>query len=186
MPRGANEVRSALVMAARRCLKDVPPAKLSMRDVADDAGVNRGLIHRHFGSKAALLAAVMFQIRDESLSALDPDASVIDLLFAPIEWIVQNPVLGRILIWMTSEDIDPDVFGAGYPLVRQSEELLAAAGADNPTAVIAHQLSAAYGWIAFETNMMHALGQDQIEDAREQFLTYARSVLEREVGTERS
>jgi hypothetical protein len=167
MPRGANEVRSALVMAARRCLEDVPPAKLSMRDVADDAGVNRG-------------------IRDESLSALDPDASVIDLLFAPIEWIVQNPVLGRILIWMTSEDIDPDVFGAGYPLVRQSEELLAAAGADNPTAVIAHQLSAAYGWIAFETNMMHALGQDQIEDAREQFLTYARSVLEREVGTERS
>ena len=185
-PRGASEVRSALILAAMRRLEEVPPAKLSLQAVADDAGVNRGLIHRHFGSKAALLAAVMYQIRDDYLDELDPNASVLDLLFLPIKNLVQNPVMGRILIWMTSEEIDPDVFGAGYPLIRQSEHLLAAAGVDNPTAVIGHQLSAAYGWIMFETNMMHALGQDEVEQARDQFLAYARSVLEREVGTEGS
>ena len=183
-PHGASEVRSALVHAAMRRLKETPPAQLSLQAVADDAGVNKGLIHRHFGSKAALLAAVMYRIRDDYVDQVGPNAAMVDLLFAPVEWIVRNPVLGRILIWMTSEEIDPDVFGAGYPLVKRSEELLAAAGVDNPTAIIAHQLSAAYGWIAFETNMMHALGQDQIEQARDPFLAYARSVLERELRTQ--
>ena len=185
-PHGARQVRAALLQAAMRRLEETPPARLSLQTVADDAGVNKGLIHRHFGSKAALLAAVMYQVRDDSLRLIDANAQVIDLLFAPIEWIVRNPVMGRILIWMTNEEIDPEVFGAGYPVMRQSEELLAAAGVDNPTAVIAHHLSAAYGWIAFETNMMHALGQDQIEQARDQFLTYARSVLERELRVEDS
>jgi len=183
-PRRAGEVRSALVLAAMRRLEETPPARLTLQAVADDAGVNKGLIHRHFGSKAALLVAVMHRIRDDYVAQVRPNASMIDLLFAPVEWIVQNPVLGHILIWMTSEEIDPEVFGAGYPLVKQSEDLLAAAGVDNPTAIIAHQLSAAYGWIAFETNMMHALGQDQIEQARDQFLTYAHSVLERELRKE--
>jgi AcrR family transcriptional regulator len=183
-PHGAIEVRSALILAAMRQLEETSPSRLSLRAVADEAGVNKGLIHRHFGSKAALLAAVMYQVRDDSLGEVDTETAIIDLLFRPIEWIVGNPVMGRILIWMANEQIDPSVFATGYPVVRRSEELLEVAGVENPRAVVAHQLSAAYGWIAFETNMMHALDQDQTDHAREQFLSYARSLLERELRTE--
>ena len=183
-PRGPVEVRAALIRAAMRQLEDISPSRLSLRTVAEDAGVNKGLIHRYFGGKAALLAAVMYQVRDDSRRDVEPTTPVIDVLFEGIEWVVRNPVMGRILIWMTNEEVDPAIFAAGYPIVRRSEELLAAAGVENPTAVIAHHLSAAYGWIAFETNMMHALGQDRTDDAREHFLSYARSLLERELRTE--
>jgi AcrR family transcriptional regulator len=180
-PQGVDEVRISLVAAARGLLESTPPAQVSLRAIADEAQVNYGLIHRHFGSKAELLVAVMMQIRDDYVGQLDPDASVLDQLFGPIEWIVSNPVVGRILIWLTSESVDPGIFGTSRPLIRRSEQLLAEAGVEDPTAVIAHQVSAAYGWIAFETSLMNALGQDEIQEARDRFLAYARGVLAREI-----
>jgi hypothetical protein len=49
-------------------------------------------------------------------------------------------------------------------------------GIEDAESIIAHQLAAAVGWNAFETAMMHGLDQDPatVDEARDQFLTYAR------------
>ena len=60
-PRGAEQVRSALLSAAsKHFAADGPNA--SLRDIAADAQVNVGLIHHYFGNKADLLGAVMTDI----------------------------------------------------------------------------------------------------------------------------
>jgi AcrR family transcriptional regulator len=57
-PHGEREVREAVLDAATRLFCDKGPAATSLREIAACAGVNHGLIHRHFGSKRELVRAV--------------------------------------------------------------------------------------------------------------------------------
>ena len=54
-PRGADEVRAALVRAAGELLGSKAPHDISGREIAERAGVNYGLIHHYFGGKDALV-----------------------------------------------------------------------------------------------------------------------------------
>lgn len=57
-PTGRAEVRRAILREARGLLSEKGP-RLPLREVADAAGVNLGLIHRHIGRKGALIDTVM-------------------------------------------------------------------------------------------------------------------------------
>ncbi|HET6793280.1 MAG TPA: helix-turn-helix domain-containing protein [Acidimicrobiales bacterium] len=50
---------AAVTAAAARLFAERGPNGVSLRDVADEANVNVGLIHRHIGTKEDLLAAVL-------------------------------------------------------------------------------------------------------------------------------
>lgn len=54
-PRGSVEVREALVAAAARLLGRSAPERISGRSLAEEAGVNYGLVHHYFGGKDAVL-----------------------------------------------------------------------------------------------------------------------------------
>jgi AcrR family transcriptional regulator len=58
-PRGRDEVVAALLSTATRLFAERGPKAVSLRDVAAEADVNLGLIHRYIGSKEDLLAAVL-------------------------------------------------------------------------------------------------------------------------------
>src|SRR5207248_9502831 len=58
-PYGREEVVVAVVEAATALFAERGPAAVSLREIAQAADVNLGLIHRHIGSKADLLAAVL-------------------------------------------------------------------------------------------------------------------------------
>ena len=60
--RGAAEV--ALLNAAERLLLDVGGAGITTRRVAEEAGVNHGLVHYYFGSVENLLARVLERFTD--------------------------------------------------------------------------------------------------------------------------
>lgn len=51
--------KEALLRSAVELFAEGGPASVSVRDLARHAGVNQGLIYRHFGSKQALLAAAI-------------------------------------------------------------------------------------------------------------------------------
>jgi AcrR family transcriptional regulator len=57
--RGSDAVKAALVDAAAHMLGEVGPRGISIRDVADRAGVNHGQVHHYFGGKRELLKAAM-------------------------------------------------------------------------------------------------------------------------------
>lgn len=72
-------MKSALVEAAARMLGEVGPRELSVRDVAQRAGVNHGQVHHCFGGKRGLLKAAMSHLaRDHFEHAMESaDASAI-------------------------------------------------------------------------------------------------------------
>lgn len=51
----ADETKERLIQAVIDLLPERPADALSVRDIAQRAGVNHGLVHRHFGSKEALV-----------------------------------------------------------------------------------------------------------------------------------
>ena len=54
-----KDPRDLLVDATLRLLVTRPVAGVSVRDIAAEAGVNHGLVHRHFGSKDGLIRAAV-------------------------------------------------------------------------------------------------------------------------------
>ena len=58
-PRGRVEVMAAVRAAATDLLVERSPRDITVRDVAERAGVNHALVHRHFGTKEELLRSVI-------------------------------------------------------------------------------------------------------------------------------
>ncbi len=54
-----------LIIAAGELLSEVGPRALSVRGVAERAGVNHGLVHHYFGGKDGLLQAAMTRLVEE-------------------------------------------------------------------------------------------------------------------------
>ncbi len=78
-PIGREAVRDALVDAAARMFAARGPSNVSVRDIAAEAGVNHGLVHRHFGSKERLVGAVLDHLSARLDAAIGPDADALPL-----------------------------------------------------------------------------------------------------------
>lgn len=63
--RNRLDAEERLISAAADLLGEVGPQALSLRTVADRAGVNHGLIHHYFGGKSGLLRAAMTRLVQE-------------------------------------------------------------------------------------------------------------------------
>src|ERR1700744_5973212 len=73
-PIGKDEVSAAVLQAASELFAEKGPAATSIREVAARAGVNHGLLHRHFGSKRQLLAATLQYLADSAATLHDSGA----------------------------------------------------------------------------------------------------------------
>ncbi len=107
----------ALVAAAVELFALRGPASVSVRDVARHAGVNQGLIYRHFGSKQALLAAA-FEQGSSGLfpAALAPEGFDIDTVIHQIHHGSRAPwLIARILV----DDVDIGEVRKQFPILRR-------------------------------------------------------------------
>ncbi|MBU3065120.1 TetR/AcrR family transcriptional regulator [Nocardia sp. NEAU-G5] len=68
-PVGREAVVAAVLDSAADLFVERGPAATSIRDIAERAGVNHGLVFRHFGSKEKLVARVLDHLASESLAA---------------------------------------------------------------------------------------------------------------------
>jgi AcrR family transcriptional regulator len=69
-PRPSRNLDQALLAAGRELFPSRGCASLSVREVADAAGVNLGMFHYHFKSREAFLRALMQQAYEEMFSTL--------------------------------------------------------------------------------------------------------------------
>ena len=59
------DTEEKLIAATAQLLGEVGPRALSVRAIAERAGVNHGLVHHYFGGKDALLQAAMERLVHE-------------------------------------------------------------------------------------------------------------------------
>jgi TetR/AcrR family transcriptional regulator, repressor for neighboring sulfatase len=87
-----DATKDALIDALIRLLGKRSIGAVSVRDVAAEAGVNHGLVHRHFGSKQALVRAAVARISDEIHADAGPGLSS-----RSFETVRRHPALARAL-----------------------------------------------------------------------------------------
>lgn len=107
----------ALLQAAIQQFAERGPASVSVRDVARHAGVNQGLIYRHFGSKEALLTEAL-EVGSSGLfpAALAPEGFDFDAM----SWLVHNASPAPRLIGRTLVDgVDISAVRRRYPILRR-------------------------------------------------------------------
>ncbi|MDT9688948.1 TetR/AcrR family transcriptional regulator [Streptomyces sp. P9(2023)] len=79
--------RAQLLAVGARLFAAHPYADVLMEDVAEQAGVSRALLYRHFPSKHALFAAIYQQAADQLLAEtrFDPADSLVDQLIQGLD-----------------------------------------------------------------------------------------------------
>ena len=150
-------MRAAVLDAAARHFA-AHGANASLRDIAAEAGVNLGLIHRHFGNKDDLLQAVLDDQRraGADLVTASPDAA------AAVRQILEATVAKdqhvRTLAWLALDDAQDLSLHHEYPTIAKLREMV---GDDPDTQLrLMAAFSMVYGWTVFGPSLLDAFGHD--------------------------
>ena len=102
-PRGRDQIIEAVIEATIELCKMGGPDKVTLRRVAEQANVNYGLVHRHFGTKAAVITAAMQRAHERSFHDL-VEASE-DLATALRRILLEGSnTLSRVMAWGILQD----------------------------------------------------------------------------------
>lgn len=165
--RGRAASENALVIAAADLFEEVGPNAVSVRAIAERAGVNHGLVHHYFGSKAGLVQAVLERLADESAAAIRERG--VDAVIDPADLRVRRHV--RVLTRVVLDDAAPEGFQARFPIVAYLSGLgRETLGMDEGTAALraAQAVALMVGWLILEPWLLASAGlsPDSLEAAR--------------------
>ena len=130
-PRPSRNLDRALLIAGRELFPARGCAGLTVREVADAAGVNLGMFHYHFKSREAFLRALLQSVYEDLFSELSAratqrvdisrDARAIDVLRGALQFMGRfvrgnRPLLARVLIDALGKDpIATEFLGMNAP-----------------------------------------------------------------------
>lgn len=124
-----------LMQAVERLCASQSPASLTMRGVAEEAGVSVGLAYHHFESKDDLIGCTLdrlgSRIAAEATAAGNPGEGLTRLWDA----MAQVPAFARIVTALIEEGRDVTALMSGHPLIRDTTARAAAEGNPDPETV---------------------------------------------------
>lgn len=128
-----------------------------MREVADAAGVNLGLIHRYVGNKDDLLSAVLERGLARGTAAVDQYNDAGQALRTMLTGALRSPDFSRLMMWLA---LDPGSVGrpiltAASRPARSVRRMTAPAPASEPHLALA--LSVVYAWPVLRSEILDVL-----------------------------
>ena len=190
--RGEGAVRTALLEAACDMLAEVGPKSLSVRKLADRAGVNHGQIHHYFGGKRGLLKAAMALLADEHWRNTQARTEATGSLFPPALALAEDARYWRATCHAVLEgdmDLASVELEEGKSVPRQIYEALASsalppAAALDLKADFAFAVVSQLGWVAFEAFafLVSDVGGDAEEAVRARVRERMQSMAQRLTG----
>jgi AcrR family transcriptional regulator len=164
-PRGREQVIEAVIEATIELCRTGGPDKVTLRRVADQANVNYGLVHRHFGTKAEVIKAAMRRAHERSFRVLVEPYE--DLETAVDHILVEGSnTLARVMAWgILQGEIDSILPPAETSLMLTGLYQLAAKGSDARSAAdplatkitVGTLVASLLGWRLFEPYIVRGL-----------------------------
>lgn len=184
-PKGRDEVVLALIEAAAALFAERGVSGVSLREIAAQAGVNHGLIHRHFGTKENLRKKTQEYLAKNIRDDIGTPDNLIDMLARAETAVKKHPLFWKV---MARSFLDGTVEGdvqSEFPFVRDFYEVVKAAQeqglvrADlNPRYIVAGICAYGLGMRAFERYIMEAAGlsdepvEKVLAEMRDQFIAF--------------
>jgi TetR/AcrR family transcriptional regulator, repressor for neighboring sulfatase len=153
VPTGRDEIVAAILESAAELFAARGPAGVSIRDVANGAGINHSLVFRHVGNKEQLVAAVLNHEAGNLSKLIDTGAALPDVATAGTR---QLRILSQALL-----DGSPVAeLQTSFPAaVRLLDEVLPQYDdEDAGRLATAHAVALLLGWQMFETFIRSAIG----------------------------
>ncbi|MCP4906339.1 MAG: TetR family transcriptional regulator [bacterium] len=181
--RGGEAVKTALIDAAAEMLGEIGPSHISVREIAERAGVNHGQVHHYFGGKRPLLEAAMKQLAHghfEYARMLTGDS-----IFPPALSLSQDSNYWRAISHIAMDgDLDLARIeideGVSVPRLTLKKLRTKTAGEMDDLVVKARLAGVAalqLGWVAFEDYLLMAVDAHEEED-RETLLAEVKKSIE--------
>jgi AcrR family transcriptional regulator len=191
-PHGREEVVDSIINATLSLWTAQGPAELSMRSIASRAGVNYGLVHRHFGTKDAVIRATMERVVLRSLEFIQGS----DNLQSAVERILplSTGAHARLVAWATLQYVLDDVLPEDDVFLKAMRELAlrdrASSASDGllpeeataATVRVGSLIAMLYGWRLFEPYLLRGLGLEDLDQA--ELGRYIRDDMMRVLGVE--
>ena len=159
-PIGKDEVSAAVLQAASELFAEKGPGATSIREVAARAGVNHGLLHRHFGSKRQLLAATLQHLAD-SAAALRESGAPQAQVEATYEF------QARVMVRSMLDGFPIEELQQRFPGMERFLEQVRAGHTDEHQArlLAAHAMALQFGWGLMAPTLRVAFGLNNLSDA---------------------
>lgn len=168
LPIGRDEVRPAIVSAARELFAAHGYAAVSVRDIAEHARVNHGLVHRHFGSKDAVLHAVLQGMFEDvgAIARADLDPKSPDFVERLYPLASARKQDWQILMRAVLDGFDFQKASFEFPITTAVVDHVAARrGTRNESArtIAGAVIAGGLGWLLLETYLAPVLSLDQTD-----------------------
>jgi AcrR family transcriptional regulator len=166
--RGSAAVQASLIATAADLFAERGPRAVSVREVADAAGVNHGLVHHYFGSKAGLVTAVLDHLAAEATDEIN-EREPTSVFYATGGATERH---GRILAHLLLDGADPADLKSGFPgiealIQRCRDEGMKPNDAKRRAAQV---VALVFGWQLFEPYLTAAAGLPATEKAKRSIL----------------
>lgn len=165
-PHGREEVVESIIDATLSLWSAQGPAALTMRGIAARAGVNYGLVHRHFGTKEAVIRAAMEQVVMRSREFVRDSQ---DMRQAIDEVLPRSTgAHARLLAWATLQYVLDDVLPENDVFLERLRELGLDLDTDDPDESVARAgsvIAMLYGWRLFGPYLARGLGLEHLDRA---------------------
>jgi len=160
-PQGRQQVKRALLDAATELFAAHGPNGVAVRDIARRAGVNYGLVHRHFGSKEALHRAVLDRLVtrvDEQVADLEAQDLGALMRGTRKHTDITSHYFRILARAMLDGDAPEQLLQTRFPVAERMVCAATEAGIEKPREHVARQLAAGLGWMMFEPYLRAATG----------------------------
>ncbi len=156
---GKDEVVAAVLEAASELFAEKGPAATSIREVAARAGVNHGLLHRHFGSKRQLLAATLQHLADSAVALREAGAPAEQLEAA-------REFQARVMVRSVLDGFPIEELQERFPGMERFLEQVRSDHSDEPQArlLAAHAMALQFGWGLMAPTLRVAFGLNNLSD----------------------
>ncbi len=118
-PYGKEEVKKAIIQSAATLFSEKGVDAVSLRMIADHAGVNHGLIHRHFGSKEMLRRETQEKLSADVRSEIGEPDDLMEILFRALKVIREHDKFWRVMARTLLDDRDHGEIQRDFPFVRK-------------------------------------------------------------------
>lgn len=156
-PVGREEVMAAVLTAATELFAQRGPDAVTVREVADRAGVNHALIHRHYGTKDELLRVVLAQAAERMDAVSRVMANSRDDLTPVVSALRAEDQCVRLLAWAILSGYPVKEIWPEHLAARRLQAVLSDERRDaertgdvtDPRAVVATAQAMLLGWMVF-------------------------------------
>lgn len=165
-PRGKTQVKAALIEAGIKLFSERGVSSVSVRDLAQEAGVNHSLLFRHFGDKDTLVKAV-FEERFLRLGVFDESATTDgeQMLETSIRAVMKDEQLWRLMTFAALEGQDDILASIPSPYMQTTLKQLKKRQQNNEiydgvdaSVLLASGFALGLGWAVFRRTLMSMAG----------------------------